>query len=285
MKRTFILIFFCFGITTFAKPIEDKDIYSSVVNWTEQVIVSSVKETIPKIVFDENDPEFFGKNTATSQGKAHSMARKKAKEKLKVRLSQRLESMLFNADYTIFEYTQVNQQARLRLNSYIGAEKEEYDFQFVKNVLEAKASLPIKGKDGILAHIPMEYGTERVPEFSEDMIPVEFSGLVVDARHLSVKRALFPKIQTDRGLDVYSPFYVKDAYAIETGYIVYREDQNGKTFENKVGKNPYFVLALSTAGKNQTDLVISTDEAAKFLSHPESRKNITRCRVLILVSQ
>lgn len=285
MKRTFILIFFCFGITTFAKPIEDKDIYSSVVNWTEQVIVSSVKETIPKIVFDENDPEFFGKNTATSQGKAHSMARKKAKEKLKVRLSQRLESMLFNADYTIFEYTQVNQQARLRLNSYIGAEKEEYDFQFVKNVLEAKASLPIKGKDGILAHIPMEYGTERVPEFSEDMIPVEFSGLVVDARHLSVKRALFPKIQTDRGLDVYSPFYVKDAYAIETGYIVYREDQNGKTFENKVGKNPYFVLALSTAGKNQTDLVIPTDEAAKFLSHPESRKNITRCRVLILVSQ
>jgi hypothetical protein len=155
----------------------------------------------------------------------------------------------------------------------------------VKNVLEAKASLPIKGKDGILAHIPMEYGTERVPEFSEDMIPVEFSGLVVDARHLSVKRALFPKIQTDRGLDVYSPFYVKDAYAIETGYIVYREDQNGKTFENKVGKNPYFVLALSTAGKNQTDLVIPTDEAAKFLSHPESRKNITRCRVLILVSQ
>ncbi|WP_041769819.1 hypothetical protein [Leptospira biflexa] len=285
MKRTFILIFFCFGITTFAKPIEDKDIYSSVVNWTEQVIVSSVKETIPKIVFDEDDPEFFGKNTATSQGKSHSMARKKAKEKLKVRLSQRLESMLFNADYTIFEYTQVNQQARLRLNSYIGAEKEEYDFQFVKNVLEAKASLPIKGKDGILAHIPMEYGTERVPEFSEDMIPVEFSGLVVDARHLSVKRALFPKIQTDRGLDVYSPFYVKDAYAIETGYIVYREDQNGKTFENKVGKNPYFVLALSTAGKNQTDLVIPTDEAAKFLSHPESRKNITRCRVLILVSQ
>ena len=285
MKRTFILIFLCFGITTFAKPIEDKDIYSSVVNWTEQVIVSSVKETIPKIVFDEDDPEFFGKNTATSQGKAHSMARKKAKEKLKVRLSQRLESMLFNADYTIFEYTQVNQQARLRLNSYIGAEKEEYDFQFVKNVLEAKASLPIKGKDGILAHIPMEYGTERVPEFSEDMIPVEFSGLVVDARHLSVKRALFPKIQTDRGLDVYSPYYVKDAYAIETGYIVYREDQNGKTFENKVGKNPYFVLALSTAGKNQTDLVIPTDEAAKFLSHPESRKNITRCRVLILVSQ
>jgi hypothetical protein len=129
MKRTFILIFFCFGITTFAKPIEDKDIYASVVNWTEQVIVSSVKETIPKIVFDEDDPEFFGKNTATSQGKAHSMARKKAKEKLKVRLSQRLESMLFNADYTIFEYTQVNQQARLRLNSYIGAEKEEYDFQ------------------------------------------------------------------------------------------------------------------------------------------------------------
>ncbi|PJZ82491.1 hypothetical protein [Leptospira meyeri] len=285
MKRIYFLLALFLSVSLGSKPIQDQDIYSSVVNWTELVVTSSVKETIPKIVFDEDDPEFSGKNTATSQGKAYSMARKKAREKLRVRLSQRLESIFFNADYTVYEYTQVNQQARLRLNSYIGSEKEEYDFQFVKNVLEAKASLPLKGKDGILAHIPFEYGTESVPEFSEEVVPVEFSGLVVDARHLNLKHALFPKIQTDRGLDIYSPLYVKEAYAMETGYIVYREEQLGKGIEAKVGKNPYFVLALATAGKNQTDLVIPTDEAAKLLSHPESRKNLTRCRVLILVSQ
>ncbi|MCW7490092.1 hypothetical protein [Leptospira meyeri] len=285
MKRIYFLLALFLSVSLGSKPIQDQDIYSSVVNWTELVVTSSVKETIPKIVFDEDDPEFSGKNTATSQGKAHSMARKKAREKLRVRLSQRLESIFFNADYTVYEYTQVNQQARLRLNSYIGSEKEEYDFQFVKNVLEAKASLPLKGKDGILAHIPFEYGTESVPEFSEEVVPVEFSGLVVDARHLNLKHALFPKIQTDRGLDIYSPLYVKEAYAMETGYIVYREEQLGKGIEAKVGKNPYFVLALATAGKNQTDLVIPSDEAAKLLSHPESRKNLTRCRVLILVSQ
>lgn len=285
MKRIYLCLVFLLSVSLGSKPIEDKDIYSSIVNWTDLVVSSFVKETIPKIVFDEEDPEFSGKNTATSQGKAHSMARKKAREKLRVRLSQRLESILFNADYTVYEYTQVNQQARLRLNSYIGSEKEEYDFQFVKNVLDAKASLPLKGKDGIIAHIPLEYGQESVPEFSEEVVPVEFSGLVVDARHLSLKRALFPKIQTDRGLDIYSPVYVKEAYAIETGYIVYREEQAGKGVEAKVGKNPYFVLALGTAGKNQTDLIIPTDEAAKLLSHPESRKNLTRCRVLILVSR
>ncbi|MGE8719893.1 hypothetical protein ACO2KH_01035 [Leptospira terpstrae] len=285
MKRIYLFLILLLSVSLGSKPIEDKDIYASVVNWTGLFISSSVKETIPKIVFDEEDPEFSGKNTATSQGKAHSMARKKAREKLRVRISQRLESILFNADYTVYEYTQVNQQARLRLNSYIGSEKEEYDFQFVKNVLEAKASLQIKGKEGILAHLPVEYGIESVPEFSEEVVPVEFSGLVVDARHLNVKRALFPKIQTDRGLDIYSPLYVKEAYAMETGYIVYREDQTGKGTEAKVGKNPYFVLALGTAGKNQTDLVVPTDEAAKLLSHPETRKNLTRCRVLILVSR
>ncbi|TGM51605.1 hypothetical protein [Leptospira vanthielii] len=285
MKRIYLLLVFLLSVSLGSKPIEDKDIYSSIVNWTDLYISSSVKETIPKIVFDEEDPEFSGKNTATSQGKAHSMARKKAREKLRVRLSQRLESILFNADYTVYEYTQVNQQTRLRLNSYIGSEKEEYDFQFVKNVLEAKASLHLKGKEGILAHLPVEYGIESVPEFSEEVVPVEFSGLVVDARHLNVKRALFPKIQTDRGLDIYSPVYVKEAYAIETGYIVYRDEQTGKGTEAKIGKNPYFVLALGTAGKNQTDLVIPTDEAAKLLSHPETRKNLTRCRVLILVSR
>ncbi|MDF3820116.1 hypothetical protein P3G55_09410 [Leptospira sp. 96542] len=284
MKRSLILFFFVIT-TVIPNPSLETDFYQTTTNWTDLSITATVKETVPKIIFDETDPNFGKENTATSQGKAHSLARRKAKEKLKVKLSQRLESLLFNSDYTVFEYTQIHQPARLQLNSYVGSEKETYDFQFKKNILEAKASLPIKGKEGILAQLPRDFGTEPVPSFSEELVPVEFTGLIVDARHLDLKQALYPKIQTDRGLDIYSPLYTKEAYVIETGYIVYRKDYTEKNVEQKVGKNPYFVLALGTAGKNQTDLILPTDEAAKFLSHPESRKNLTRCRVLILVSR
>ncbi|EOQ96094.1 hypothetical protein LEP1GSC195_1534 [Leptospira wolbachii serovar Codice str. CDC] len=66
MKRIYLLLFFLLSVFSLgSKPIEDKDIYSSIVNWTDLLISSSVKETIPKIVFDEEDPEFSGKNTAT----------------------------------------------------------------------------------------------------------------------------------------------------------------------------------------------------------------------------
>ncbi|MCZ8342915.1 MAG: hypothetical protein O9301_07785 [Leptospira sp.] len=280
---TYILSFPTFGQTANPQVLE-KDIYQTSTNWTELKITAFVKEPVPMIVFDESDPKFGKENTATSQGRAHSIARKKAKERLKIRLSQRLESLLFNSDFTVYEYTQTRQNVRLSLNHFLAKDPETYDFLFQKNHLEAKAEISIRGKEGVLSHIPIEFGTEEMPIFTEELPAVAFSGLIVDARHLKLNKALLPKIQTDRGLDIYSPIYTKEAYAIEKGYIHYSKDTKERFVERIVGKNPYFVLGLGVSGKNQTDIILPTDEVVKLLSHPDSRKNITRCRVLILVS-
>lgn len=288
--RTWILFFLAntFTLLFFGQPLNaqvlEKDIYQTSTNWTDLKITAFVKEPVPAIVFDESDPRFGKENTATSQGRAHSIARKKAKERLKIRLSQRLESILFNSDFTVYEYSQTRQNVRLSLNNFLAKETETYDFLFQKNNLEAKAEISIKGKEGLLSHIPIEFGTEDMPIFTEELPAVAFTGLIVDARHLKLNKALLPKIQTDRGLDIYSPLYTKEPYAIEKGYIHYSKDTKEKLTEKVVGNNPYFVLGLGVTGKNQTDVILPTDEVVKLLSHPESRKNITRCRVLILVS-
>lgn len=284
--KLFLLLFFILSGNLFSQvPSLEKDVYNTTTDWTNLSITAMVKEPVPMVVFDESDPKFGKENSATSQGKAHSMARKKAKERLKIRLSQRLESILLNSDYSVYEYTQTNEAARLSLNRFLANDLEKYDFQFKKNVLEAKAEVSIKGKQGLLAYLPMSFGTEEMPVFSEDLPPVSFSGLIVDARHLTINKAVLPKIQTDRGLDIYSPYYAKEAYVIEKGYITYGTEAKEKFSELIVGKNPFYVLALSVAGKNQTDLILPSDEVAKLISHPESRKNLTRCRVLILVSK
>jgi len=287
--KSFIFVSFCvlsIGIFSgYAESFVDTDFFQTQTNWYELTVTAKINEPLPKIVFDEEDPDFGKPGTATNKSRSDLLARKKAKEKLRMRLSQRIESLFLNSDYTLFEYSQSNPSVRSRINSFISEEKETYDFQPKKNILESKASLLLTTKQGLLAYLPMEYGTEEIPVFNESILPVAFTGLVVDARHLNLRPSLFPKIQSDRGLDIYSPVYVKESYSIETGYVMYRTDNNERYLEKRVGKNPFFVLALGLSGKNQTDLILPSDEVAKLLSHPDSRKSLTRCRVMILVSK
>lgn len=287
MKKIHLtFIFLTISINSlWAEASEDQDFFRTIVNWYDLTITAQVIEPLPRIVFDEDDPDFGKPNTVTNKSRSDLLARKKAKEKLRIRLSQRLEMLLLDSNYTVYEYTQINPFARTKINTFIGDEKESFDFQPKKNQLIAKASLRLSGKFGFLTYLPMQYGSEEMPIFSEELTPVEFSGLVVDARHLAIKKSLFPNIQSDRGLDVYSPVYVKESYAVETGYIVYRTDTDEKNWEKRVGKDPYFVVALGLAGKNQTDIILPSDEVAKLLSHPQTRRNLTRCRVMILVSK
>jgi hypothetical protein len=288
MKKTLNLILLIgsfFSELLFAEPAIDTDFYKTITNWYELTLTSQVSEPLPKIVFNEDDPDFGKPNTATNKSRSDLLARKKAKEKLRIRLSQSLEGMLFDSNYSVYEYSQIHSKVRSRINAFITEEKETFDFQPIKNQLLSKATIHLSGKQGFLAYLPMEYGSEQMPIFSEEIQSVEFSGLVVDARHLALKKALFPKIQSDRGLDVYSPYYVKEGYAIETGYIVYRNDTDPKNWEKRAGKNPFFIVGLGVSGKNQTDIILPADEVAKLFSHPETRKNLTRCRVMILVSK
>ncbi|MDZ4726766.1 MAG: hypothetical protein SH817_11465 [Leptospira sp.] len=269
----------------FSEPAFDQDFYKTTTNWYDLTMTAEVSEPLPKIVFDDEDPDFGKPNTATNKSRSDLLARKKAKEKLRIRISQRLESLLFDSNYSLYEYSKIAPKVRTRINTFISEEKETFDFQPFKNQLIAKSTIKLSGKQGFLAYLPMDYGTENVPVFAEEVLPELYSGLVVDARHLDLKKALFPKIQSDRGLDIYSPVYVKEGYAIETGYIVYRTDATESNFAKRVGKNPFFIVGLGVAGKNQTDIILPTDEVAKLLSHPETRKNLTRCRVMILVSK
>jgi hypothetical protein len=284
-KYLVFFVSFAFVTLVHADPALDTDFYKTITNWYDLTLTSQVSETLPKIVFNDDDPDFGKPNTATNKSRSDLLARKKAKEKLRTRLSQRLETLFFDSNYTLFEYSQVNSKVRARINTFITEEKETFDFQPKKNQLIAKATISLNGKQGFLAYLPFDYGTETIPTFTEEAFPVEFTGLVVDARHLNLKKALFPKIQSDRGLDVYSPVYVKEGYAIETGYIVYRTDADAKNWEKRTGKNPFFIVGLGVSGKNQTDIILPADEVTKLLSHPETRKNLMRCRVMILVSK
>ncbi|GBF49108.1 hypothetical protein LPTSP4_06180 [Leptospira ryugenii] len=287
MKRLILVSLFLLflALPLLGESFLESDFFKTIINWGDLSVSAEVKETLPKIIFEEDDPEYGKPNTATNKSRSDLLARKNAKEKLRKLISRRLESMYLDSEQTVSEYAKLNEQVRTRINSFIAEEKEEFEFEPVKNQLVAKAKIKLIGKNGFLAFLPMSYSSEAVPEMTPELMPEMFTGLVVDARHLNLKTALFPRIQTDRGLDIYSPHYVKEGYSIETGYIMYRTDSEEKNWLKRVGDKPFFVVALGVAGRNQTDLILPSEEVAKLLSHKETRKNLTRCKVLILVSK
>lgn len=195
-KKTLNLILLIgsfFSELLFAEPAIDTDFYKTITNWYELTLTSQVSEPLPKIVFNEDDPDFGKPNTATNKSRSDLLARKKAKEKLRIRLSQSLEGMLFDSNYSVIRFLQIHSKVRSRINAFITEEKETFDFQPIKNQLLSKATIHLSGKQGFLAYLPMEYGSEQMPIFSEEIQSVEFSGLVVDARHLALQKSSLSK--------------------------------------------------------------------------------------------
>jgi len=255
----------------------ETDLLGTEIDWFKLKITAKLERPVPKLVLDPEDPEY--RKPGTSDSTSFSKIKKSMKETLRLNLSQKIESIYYDSNSKISEFALG--QRRERLNEYFFQELEVFQFHRERNTLQAKSSINFLGKQGLLAYLPTEYEKEEFPLFSEKVSPEAYSGLVVDAKHLPLKTALFPKILSDRGLEIYSPIYVKEAYALEMGYIQYR---TGGFKDTKIGKKPYYVVALGLSGKNETDLVLASTDVLRILAHPETRKNLKQCRVLILVS-
>jgi hypothetical protein len=51
----------------------------------------------------------------------------------------------------------------------------------------------------------------------------------------------------------------------------------------RVGEKPYLIVATNVTGKNKTLFTIPTKEAVKVLATKETRKNLKKCKVIILL--
>lgn len=84
-------------------------------------------------------------------------------------------------------------------------------------------------------------------------------------------------------MDIYSQYLVNRDYAIEQGLALFQIDPMHAMEDKRVGNKPYFVVANSVSGEVKTNFSIATVDAVKLLSHPETRKNLKMCKVIILL--
>ncbi|MCB1160642.1 MAG: hypothetical protein KDK45_24290, partial [Leptospiraceae bacterium] len=208
----------------------------------------------------------------------------KARENVKIKLYRLIENLQLDDKYSILDKLHADEKFRINFNQIHTQDVGFYSVSYKNNYATVDSYIPILGKRGIMNFVALEMGTEDFPVFQEAKYPVKYTGLIVDARHLKgAKPSLFPRIKTDDGLDIYSQYLVNRDYAIEQGLALFQIDPMHAMEDKRVGNKPYFVVANSVSGEVKTNFSIATVDAVKLLSHPETRKNLKMCKVIILL--
>jgi hypothetical protein len=110
-----------------------------------------------------------------------------------------------------------------------------------------------------------------------------YTGLVVDARGLSARPAMSPKILDETGQEVYGSAFVSREYAVQQGMSGYAKDIAAAHRNQRVTDNPITVKGLRTEGLGRSDIVISNADASALRSASENLSFMKKCRVMIVV--
>jgi hypothetical protein len=182
-------------------------------------------------------------------------------------------------------------------------------------IINVTVQAPIRGVQGLLKTIFGYYTPEPPPAKVEPIKPVAvpevktFTGIVIDARKVSITPALFPKITDTKKREVYSVGQVKKdelqkrglasyalvsrdatisrlfphAKVVEATYVPGNE-ASGTNVSRRQGQRPFVVRAFDAGGTLKSNLVLGEEDAAKLATIDENTNALKDCRVVIVMS-
>jgi len=110
-----------------------------------------------------------------------------------------------------------------------------------------------------------------------------YTGLVIDARGISVRPAMAPKILSENGQEVYGSAFVSREFAVQQGMSGYAKVLTAAQSNPRVTNNPLTVKGLRTDGPGRSDIIVSNADAARLRSASEHLSFLKKCRVMIVV--
>ena len=285
MGKKFSFLILIFISSVYGIDFISQDFFGAKINWNEMNVSFQVTEKLPRVIIDTKDIEYGKPGTAFNISEARNKAQLKAREKINLQLVRSIETIRVDDDYTIIQKIQNDPIFREKVNEYFQLEKSELKVNYNKDRVTVESVLPLKGQYGLINFIDLEFGTEKFPELiAEDIVrPSNYTGLVLDARHLDAEPSLFPRITTEKGIEIYSYHLVNKNSVIDNGMVLYQSNPDEAINNKRVGKNPLYILALTTVGKNKTGYSITSDDAKSLLVSKETKNALRKCSVIILL--
>ena len=111
-----------------------------------------------------------------------------------------------------------------------------------------------------------------------------YTGLIIDARNMGVRPAMFPKIVAPDGRAVYSPNKTSQEYILTQGLVGYATSTERAKEQGRVGKNPLVVKAQRVSGLHQADVVVGEADAVRIFAADIKSKILNEARVVFVIN-
>jgi len=224
---------------------------------------------------------------------------------LKQRILQTLAAASYDRDWTVGQYLASHSLVQRRLDrmnmagerlgtKYLsdGTVSTAYEFLLTGSILGLM--LPVRSTPHLLGRTACPCCGQPWPEGKEpqpgvELVPYEtpgtpeYTGILVEAKGLDARPALFPQIVTESGDDVFSTDFADPDQVTTHGLVGYFHDRTQALTADRVGTNPLVVRALLVTGTNFCDLVVSQSDAARIHGSRSNLDLLRHCRVGFLI--
>lgn len=235
------------------------------VNWTTGVIQSRGLGSPPR------------RNSTPSQPCAAGYA--EAIRAARQRLLEAVAQLRFDATQTVGSVLQHTVERQQRLEALVAAAEVVQTRYQSRGTVESTVQLSLFGPVTALLLPVVSRPSTEVASVSD----VVYTGVVIDARGLALRSALFPRIVDENAQPVYDLTLVDTDIAARRGYMAYASTFTDARAKARIGERPFVVRARRVSGAERVDLVLRQTDAAQIQDHGGTRHLLRHCRVMILL--
>jgi hypothetical protein len=253
------------------------------IDWNQK-IVYSVGEGVPPL-------------DAISPAQARVSAKRAAIDDAYTRLLETVQAVQVDASWTARSAVIENRVVRIRVNGLVRyAEVLELE-QSSDGSIRVMMKMPLIGASGLASAIfPLALANARqttdaiqIQKEARALVPVrhthmtKYSSLIVDAKGLRVKPALYPVIRAESGETIYSIESADPNAIVEEGLCTYKKTIEEAMKLPSTGERPLIVKATRIGGKYGVDIIVSEMDAKKIAEANQLDPFLGTAKVTVLV--
>jgi hypothetical protein len=269
------------ALAVFTAPLRAEDVvteYNSCeINWTRGVITAGAEAGFALAL--KGTPVDFYDGSDTSINRARMESYHRARETALERLMSAVKIIQVEPERNFRDLVNENIYARKRLSEVLIdlARVRLAPLDFNSAYCEARLGL-----GDLVTAVPRDFPGHDFPSIDDTPLRTEYSGLIVDCRGLKIEPMIFPSIYNEYGLEIYGRIYAEGRSAARHGLAAYSYSEDEARRHKTAGNKPFYTVALKSLNGCP---VISDRDTRRVLSSPQTRNNLKKCRVILILDR
>lgn len=228
----------------------------------------------------------FVPTNAVNAGQARRMALRIAKQDALRQLIEIVNGVTLTSETTM-SGAMVDDVINTKVRGFIRGARQVGQPKYLSDTsVEMEFSVPMSGISDIMLP-PVTAAQQAVQndqqQVSQPTATGGITGVIIDARGLSARPAMAPRILDQNGNAIYGPGTYDRQYAVSNGVAGYSKTLESAQQDARVVGNPLVIKGVATSGTNRTDITISNADVSRLDAANRSSNILKDCRVLILL--